>query len=120
MMMYTQEKRESEKPIRVNQRIMEYSKSKPSDYIKKRIKEMSPYVPGKQPVNPETIKLNTNENPFPPSRRVQEALIKLIQSDTLHKYPDPTASKLGKSLPNALAAGPIELSLPTGPMKPSH
>ncbi|MBX3180606.1 MAG: histidinol-phosphate transaminase [Candidatus Hydrogenedentes bacterium] len=46
------------------------------------------YVPGEQPQGRRFIKLNTNENPYPPSPRVKEALAN-FDLDRLRKYPDP-------------------------------
>jgi len=52
---------------------------------------MAPYVPGEQPGPGErVIKLNTNENPFPPSPRVVEA-IRTIDPENLRRYPSPKA-----------------------------
>lgn len=50
---------------------------------------MEGYVPGEQPQGGSFIKLNTNENPYPPSPRVQRALIDAV-TDRLRLYPDPT------------------------------
>ncbi len=56
----------------------------------KRLKKMAEYVPGEQPDNlSEFIKLNTNENPFPPSKAVIEA-IKEATNESLRRYPNPT------------------------------
>jgi histidinol-phosphate aminotransferase len=52
--------------------------------------DVSPYVPGDQPEGADLIKLNTNENPYPPSPRVLEA-IHALGADALRKYPDPGA-----------------------------
>ncbi|MFN9915329.1 MAG: histidinol-phosphate transaminase, partial [Pirellulaceae bacterium] len=51
---------------------------------------MRPYVPGEQPLTGKVIKLNTNENPYPPSPHVMAA----IQQATarLERYPDPLAT----------------------------
>lgn len=48
---------------------------------------MSPYVPGEQPQTGKAIKLNTNENPYPPSSKVSEAIGSA--SSRLERYPDP-------------------------------
>ncbi len=54
---------------------------------------LTPYVPGEQPRLPNLIKLNTNECPYGPSRRVLEALRAEI-GDTLRLYPDPASDRL--------------------------
>lgn len=54
---------------------------------------LTPYVPGEQPKLPDLIKLNTNENPYPPSPRVLEALGAEV-ADTLRLYPDPNSDRL--------------------------
>ena len=57
------------------------------------IRTMQGYVPGKQPTGGAYIKLNTNENPYPPSPRVLEALREAVGAD-LRLYPDPVALRL--------------------------
>ncbi len=57
------------------------------------VRKVIPYTPGEQPKISNLIKLNTNENPYPPSKRVLEAL-SAVEQDSLRKYPDPAASKL--------------------------
>jgi histidinol-phosphate aminotransferase len=52
-----------------------------------------PYVPGEQPKDKQYIKLNTNENPYPPSPKVLEAIHNATNED-LRLYPDPTCSEL--------------------------
>jgi histidinol-phosphate aminotransferase len=54
---------------------------------------MRPYVPGEQPQDRRYVKLNTNENPYPPSPRVIEALRAAATAD-LRLYPDPLANTL--------------------------
>lgn len=57
------------------------------------IRRVVPYVPGEQPKLSNIIKLNTNENPYPPSPNVKEALDQLDTAD-LRLYPDPTCEEL--------------------------
>jgi histidinol-phosphate aminotransferase len=59
----------------------------------KRVKTLSPYVPGEQPRMAGLVKLNTNENPYPPSPRVIEA-IREAASENLRLYPDPGCAAL--------------------------
>ena len=61
------------------------------------IRRVVPYVPGEQPKFSNIIKLNTNENPYPPSPKVQEALEQLNTAD-LRLYPDPTCEDLVKAI----------------------
>ena len=62
----------------------------------KNIRKVEPYVPGEQP-REKVIKLNTNENPYPPAPGVRAAL-KEMDTDMLRLYPDPTADVLVKAL----------------------
>lgn len=57
------------------------------------VRKVVPYTPGEQPNRERMIKLNTNENPYPPAPGVQMALRKM-DVDRLRLYPDPSASKL--------------------------
>ena len=57
------------------------------------IRKVVPYTPGEQPNQPDMIKLNTNENPYPPAPGVEKAL-KGMDTDTMRLYPDPTAGDL--------------------------
>jgi histidinol-phosphate aminotransferase len=61
-----------------------------SKYWSKLVHELSPYVPGEQPGGSKLVKLNTNENPFPPSPKVLDALRKAM-GDRLRLYPEPTS-----------------------------
>lgn len=56
-------------------------------------KKLTPYVPGEQLNETGIIKLNTNENPFPPSPKVIEEIQRCLGSG-LKKYPDPESSDL--------------------------
>ena len=57
------------------------------------VRKVVPYVPGEQPNMARMIKLNTNENPYPPAPGVQKALEE-FQADKLRLYPDPVIGKL--------------------------
>lgn len=61
------------------------------------VRRVVPYTPGEQPQNPNVIKLNTNECPYPPAPGVAKAL-QSFQADALRLYPDPAASDLTKAL----------------------
>ena len=60
--------------------------------FEKNIRKVEPYVPGEQPQH-KVIKLNTNENPFPPAPGVTKAL-EAMDVDRLRLYPDPTVKPL--------------------------
>lgn len=61
------------------------------------IRKVVPYVPGEQPKKKNMIKLNTNENPYPPAPGV-EAAMKSLDTDRFRLYPDPTADVLVAAL----------------------
>lgn len=62
------------------------------------INKLTPYVPGEQPKQHNVIKLNTNENPYPSSPKVKEAMIG--EMDRLRLYPDPNADILKDAVAN--------------------
>ena len=64
-------------------------------FIRPNIARMAGYVPGEQPQGGGFIKLNTNENPYPPSPRVKAALAEAV-NDRLRLYPDPMATEFCK------------------------
>ena len=55
------------------------------------VRTVVPYIPGEQPNQEGMIKLNTNENPYPPAPGVVEAL-KHLDTDKFRRYPDPAVS----------------------------
>ena len=61
------------------------------------VRKVVPYTPGEQPNQPDMIKLNTNENPYPPAPGVAEAL-KNLKADDMRLYSDPTAGKLVEAI----------------------
>lgn len=64
------------------------------------VRELEPYVPGEQPKIQNLLKLNTNENPYPPSPKVVEAVQAVLheQADVLRLYPDPDATALKQAI----------------------
>ena len=64
--------------------------------FEKNIRKVEPYVPGEQPQH-KVIKLNTNENPYPPAPGVKDALMNM-DMDRMRLYPDPTAGNLVHTL----------------------
>ena len=68
-----------------------------SSLIRPIIRELHGYVPGEQPKIPGLIKLNTNENPYPPSPKVLKA-VKAAVDGRLRLYPNPTADRLRAKL----------------------
>ena len=69
-----------------------------------RLKNLTPYVPGEQPRDRRYIKLNTNENPYPPSPAVADYL-KTVDVENLRRYPDPLFSLFAGGLLGALLGG---------------
>lgn len=64
-----------------------------SKFWSKTTKEITPYIPGEQPQDKKYIKLNTNENPYPPSPKVLNAIREENTAD-IRMYPDPYAIEL--------------------------
>ncbi len=62
------------------------------------IRRVIPYVPGEQPKKERMIKLNTNENPYPPSPRVKELMEDTALYDRLRLYPDPAVTMLVEAI----------------------
>ena len=60
-------------------------------------RDVEPYTPGEQPKDKNVIKLNTNENPYPPSPAVEKALREMDLA-RLRKYPDPAAEELTEAI----------------------
>lgn len=78
--------------------------------LRPNIAAMAGYVPGFQPPDAESwIKLNTNENPYPPSPKVREAILAELggDGDSLRKYPDPGSRALREAAA-ALYGVPVE------------
>ena len=61
------------------------------------VKRTEPYVPGEQDNRSDIVKLNTNENPYPPSPKVKEAILDEMER-SLQLYPSPTADDLRETI----------------------
>ncbi len=79
-----------------------------SSYFRDNIDQMSGYVPGEQPTDPKVVKLNTNENPYPPSPNVMAAL-GWIKPDQVRRYPEPTGFIFRETAANVLGISPEEI-----------
>lgn len=64
-----------------------------TSFWSKKTRKVEPYVPGEQPLDKKYIKLNTNENPYPPSPAVKESIVSNISKLSLYPDPDCTALK---------------------------
>ncbi|HZL12906.1 MAG TPA: histidinol-phosphate transaminase [Verrucomicrobiae bacterium] len=73
------------------------NKSDLKNLIRPLVRDLQAYVPGEQPKIKGLVKLNTNENPFPPSPKVLRALKNSVDA-RLRLYPNPTAEKLREKL----------------------
>ncbi len=73
-------------------------------YFRPEIEAMAGYAPGEQPQQGEFIKLNTNENPYPPSPAVALAIEEATRR--LRKYPDPMAGAFCRRAAELLGVGP--------------
>ncbi|MBT3206011.1 MAG: histidinol-phosphate transaminase [Gammaproteobacteria bacterium] len=68
-----------------------------SQYWTDLVHKLDPYIPGEQPQDQQYVKLNTNENPYPPSPKVT-ATIDNYNKDHLKLYPDPESTQLRQAL----------------------
>lgn len=76
------------------------------------IRRVVPYVPGEQPAG-KVIKLNTNENPYPPAPAVQE-ILNTDDAELLRKYPDPSIGPLVKALAKEYDLRPEQIFVGVG------
>jgi histidinol-phosphate aminotransferase len=94
-------------------RSFEKPKAFMSRYWTDTVNQLDPYTPGEQPQDQQYIKLNTNENPYPPSPRVISALDE-FDKQRLRLYPDPESSRLRDKLADHLQVGPDNIFLGNG------
>ena len=76
-----------------------------SDYFLPHLQQLQGYTPGEQPSEGGYIKLNTNENPYPPSPRVLEAIQQTTQ-DQIGRYPEPLADRFRNQAASILNLSP--------------
>lgn len=69
----------------------------PQQLIRSFIRDLAPYIPGEQPAAANALKLNTNENPYPPAPEVLSAVRDCVDG-RLRRYPSPTSAPLRKAL----------------------
>lgn len=76
------------------------------------IRRVKPYIPGEQPQN-KVIKLNTNENPYPPAPGVRDA-IKNMDAASFRLYPDPASTQLVNALADYYGVGAEQIFVGVG------
>ncbi len=79
------------------------------DLVRPAIAKIAGYVPGEQPQAGKWIKLNTNENPYPPSPAVARAIAATAEGRTLAKYPDPLATVFRMRAAEVLGVEPEQI-----------
>lgn len=65
-------------------------------YFRDNFEKTQGYVPGFQPASTDVVKLNTNENPYPPSPKVMSAIASIVP-EQLRRYPDPLGTKFRRA-----------------------
>jgi histidinol-phosphate aminotransferase len=85
-----------------------------SAFLRPTIAAMAAYTPGEQPRDGAYIKLNTNENPYPPSPRVFEAIAAACTGDRLRKYPDPVGTAFRQVAGRVLGIDPDAILIGNG------
>ncbi len=81
--------------------------------IARHIRRLAGYVPGEQPKSKRVVKLNTNENPFPPSPLCGKVLAS-FDPDRLRRYPDPECSALANAIAEANGTTPDRVFIGNG------
>jgi histidinol-phosphate aminotransferase len=85
-----------------------------TDFLRPNIRAMAGYTPGEQPRDGAFLKLNTNENPYPPSPRVLEAIRAATTGDILRKYPDPLGTAFRETAARVLGVDPDSILIGNG------
>jgi histidinol-phosphate aminotransferase len=82
--------------------------------VRPNILAMAGYTPGEQLNDPDIIKLNTNENPYPPGPRVFEAIQVALTSNKLRKYPQPLGDSFRHAAGKVLGVDPTSILIGNG------
>lgn len=82
-------------------------------YERDSIRRMSGYLPGEQPRDSNAVKLNTNENPYPPPQAVMAALAE-IPAEALRRYPSPSSAALRKAAATLHGVAPEQVVATNG------
>lgn len=85
-----------------------------TQFLRPSVRAMAGYVPGEQPRETEFVKLNTNENPYPPSPRVVEAIGAFLTQSSLRKYPDPVGLHFRQTASRVLGVDPDGILIGNG------
>ncbi len=83
------------------------------EFWSSRIRDLTPYTPGEQPQTRRFMKLNTNENPYPPSPKALEA-IRANANESLKLYPDPEGTLLREAVAQVYGVRPTQVFVGNG------
>ena len=78
-----------------------------------RLKRLTPYVPGEQPQDKKYLKLNTNENPYPPAPKIK-AFLETLDPAILRLYPDPSSTALRETIAGKYGIGKEQVFVGNG------
>lgn len=82
-------------------------------FLSENLKNLTPYTPGEQPQNKKYVKLNTNENPYPPAPAVLDAIKNVSHAD-LRLYPDPNCTQLRDTISECYGVKPENVFVGNG------
>jgi len=85
-----------------------------SQFLRPAIRAMAGYTPGEQPRDAGFIKLNTNENPYPPSEHVLAAIQEALTGERLRRYPDPLGAVFRQTAGRLLGVDPEGILIGNG------